>query len=141
MAPRAFSMFTCAVTGPDHQVHTTWPICVHIYAKLFQNPYINVKDMDRINCFITFDPWVWPWPWTLPYNPCSLHSISGWGTFVSNYIKFLQLMKELFMNLTSYLITFDLDVWPPPLIYPNGPWLFLMMVKICAHTVISNSCN
>ena len=44
---------------------------------------------------------------------------SQWWTFVSSYIKFLQLMKELLTE--SCFVTFDLGLWPWPWTWPLCP--------------------
>ena len=61
---------------------------------------------------------IWPWTVTLtyPHSPCSLHTILWRWTFVSSYIEFLQLMKELWTGqdvlscFTSRSVTLTLNL-------------------------------
>ena len=65
---------TTCVLGTTHNLNVIniyakqEPYMIHVIlcssAKLFQNPSINDKIMDRTNCFIIFDVEVCPWPWT-----------------------------------------------------------------------------
>ena len=109
---------------------------VNICVKLYWIPVINEGVMDQASCFITF-----------VIELClatqflvNAQYLMSWWTFVSSYIKFLQLMKRLqtrqavFSHLT---LNYDLDLGPSHTVFGqwtsshDGEQLYKVILNFC----------